>query len=90
MHAVSLLAEVYASSAKQGEGALQKLSARADCVWACYCMDKSDSSLPPILKLAGWQDCHRNLCQVKPAVTEGCQGGVGKLLWGFWSTWGID
>ena len=53
MHAVSLLAEVYASSAKQGEAVLQKLSARADCVWAHYCTDMSDSSLPPILKLAG-------------------------------------
>ena len=90
MHAVFLLAEVYASSAKQGEAALQKLSARADRVWACYGMDVSDSSLPPILKPAGQQDCHRNLCQVKLAVAEGCQGGVGKLPWGFWSTWIID
>ena len=90
MHAVSLLAEVYASSAKQGKAVLQKLSARADRVRARYCMDVSDSSLPPILKLAGQQDHNCNLCQVKPAVTEGCQGGVGKLPLGFWSTWGID
>ena len=90
MHAVSLLAEVYASSAKQGKAALQELSARADHVWACYCMDMSDSSLQPILKPAGWQDCHHNPCQVKPVVTEGCQGGVGKLPWGFWLTWGIN
>ena len=53
MHAVSLLAEVHASSAKQGEAVLQKLSAKADCVWAHYCMDVSDSSLPPIFKPAG-------------------------------------
>ena len=84
MHAVSLLAEVYASLAKQGEATLQELSPGADCVWARYWMDASDSSLPPILKLAGWQDRRHNLCQVKPAVTEGCQGGVGKLPWGFW------
>ena len=84
MHAVSLLAVVYARyMAKQGEAALQELFARADCVWACYCMDMRDSSLPPILKPTGQQDHHCNLCQVKPAVTEGCQGGVGKLPWGF-------
>ena len=80
MHAVSLLAEVHANSAKQGEAALQKLSARAAHVWAYYCMDVSDSSLPPIHKLAGWQDCCCNLCQVKPAVTEGCQGGALGIL----------
>ena len=80
MHAVSLLVEVHASSAKQGKDALQKLSARADRVWACHCTDVSDSSLPPIFKLGGWQDCHPNLCQVKPQVTEVHQGGVGTLL----------
>ena len=90
MHVVSLLAEVYASSAKQGKAALQELSARADCVWARYCTDVSDSSLPQILKPAGQQDHCCNLCQVKPVVTEGHQGGVGKLPWGFWPTWGID
>ena len=90
MHAVSLLAVVYASLAKQGEAALQELSARADHVQARYCTDMSDSSFPPILKPAGWQDCYHNLCQVKPAVTEGRQSGVGKLPCGFWSTWGID
>ena len=90
MHAVSLLAEVYGSSAKQDKATLQELSARADCVWACCCTDVSDSSLPPILRPTGQKDHHHNLCQVKPAVTEGCQGGVGKLPLGFWSTWGID
>ena len=90
MHAVSLLAEVYANLAKQGEAALQELSARADCVRARYCTDVSDSSLPPIFKASEWQDHHCNLCQVKPAVTEGHQGGVMKLPWGFWLTWGID
>ena len=90
MHAVSLLAEVYTSSAKQGEAALQELSARADRVQACYCTDMSDSSLPPILKPAEWQDHRCNLCQVKPTVTDSRQGGVGKLPWGFWLTWGID
>ena len=90
MHVVSLLAEVYASSATQDEAALQELSARAHCVRACYCTDMSDTYLPPILKPARWQDRRHNLCQVKLAVTEGHQGRVGKLSWGFWSTWGID
>ena len=61
MHAVSLLVEVYASSAKQGEASLWELSAWADHVWVHYCTDVSDSSLTQTLKPAGWQDHHYNL-----------------------------
>ena len=90
MHAVSLLEELYASSSKQGKTALQKPSAWVDHLWGRYCRDMSDSSHPPILKPVRWQDCCHDLCQVKPAETEGCQGGVGELPWGFWLTQGID
>ena len=83
MHAVSLQEEIQVSLSKQGKAALQKLAAWPDRVQAHYWVDMSDSSLPPILKPAGWQDCHHSLYQVNLAVTEGHQGGVRELPWQF-------
>ena len=65
---MSLLAEVHASLAVQGDDTAETLCLGRPFSGSLL-FGWSGSSFPPILKPTGWQDRNHNLGQIKPAVT---------------------